>query len=66
MATKKFRLTLVVEYSGDSEYYGTEDAGEMAAIDEKVFQDDPAAITYLVDGFKVNEEGVLITVEPIE
>lgn len=66
MTKRKFRLTLTVEYLGDSEYYGTDDHSEMALIDEKVFQDDPAAISYLVDGFDIGDEGVVITVEPVE
>lgn len=66
MTKRKFRLTLTVEYTGDSEYYGTDVAGEMAAIDEKVFQDDPAAITYLLDGYQIGVEGAIIAVEPVE
>jgi hypothetical protein len=66
MTKRKFRLTLTVEYTGDSEYYGTDVASEMAAIDEGVFQDDPATISYLVDGFDENSEAVSISVEPVE
>lgn len=66
MTQRKFRLILTVEYTGDSEYYGTDVAGEMAAIDEKVFQDDPAAVSYLVDGLDDSSNVMSIRVEPVE
>lgn len=66
MAKVKLRLTLVVEYTSDSEYYGTEVPAEMAAIDESVFRGDPETITYLIDGFEDTGDGVTVRVEPAE